>query len=179
MTQPKFTPIMEQHEVREVQRIGVPAPWSPHRPGESRPTPKPVQQAGLGVPGPDQGYALELATHFEGGLALEPDERSEDVMAGAVAIAMRRASIFGRAPIRSDIELALGLFGYLSRDEPVPPSDDLIALRRERFSGAAHDYWGRRALAESVPETSLRLSVEALIKKLDEEPGIWRELVGA
>lgn len=179
MTQPKFTPIMEQNEVREVQRLGVPAAWSPHRPGESRPTPKQVQQAGLGIPGPDQGYALELATHFEDRLALEPDERSTDVMAGAVAIAMRRASIFGRAPIRSDIEIALGLFGYLSRDEPAPPPADLIALRRERFSGAEHGYWVRRSLAESIPVTTLRLSVEALIKKLDEEPGIWRELVGA
>ncbi len=179
MTQPKFAPIMEQHEVREFQRIGVPAPWTPHRPGESRPTPDPARQAGLGNPGPDQGYALDLAARFRDALMLEGDERSEDVMAGAVAVALRRASIFGRAPIGADIEVALGLFGYLARDDALPPPSDLVALRRERFGGAAHDYWRRRALADAVPEATLRLSTKVLAERLDHDPGRWRELVGA
>jgi len=179
MTQPKFAPIMEQDAVREVQRIGVPAPWAPHRPGESRPTPHPVRQAGLGVPGPDQGYALELATRFEDRLALEPGERSEDVLAGAVAIGLRRAAMFGRAPVVADIELPLLLFGYLAREEPVQLSSELATLRRERFSGAKHDYWRRGALAEGVPEGTLRLSLRALSKLIEVVPDRWRELAGA
>jgi hypothetical protein len=179
MTQPKFAPIMEQHEVREVQRIGAPAPWTTHRPGESRPAPQLLRRAGLGIPGPDQGYALALATRFEDRLMLEPGERAEDVLAGAVAIALRRAAIFGRAPVATDIELALVLFKYLVGDEGTWPSSDLAALRRERFTAAAHDYWRRRSLADSVPEATFRLSPQRLAKRLEGEPGCWRELAGA
>ena len=179
MTQPKFVPIMEQHEVREVQRIAAPAPWTTHRPGEGRPAPQLQRKAGLGIPGPDQGYALALATRFEGRLLLEPDERAEDVLAGAVAIALRRAAAFGRAPIAADIELALELFKYLVGDERTWPSSDLIALRRERFTAAAHDYWCRRSLVEAVPEATIRLSPQELARRLESEPGCWRELTGA
>jgi hypothetical protein len=116
MTQPKFAPILEENEVREGYQLGTPAPWEPHRPGESRPRPRRENLPGLGVPGPDQGYALELATRFKDRLALEPGEHAEDVLSGAVAIALRRAAIFGRAPISADIELALRLFGCLVGD---------------------------------------------------------------
>ena len=115
MTQPKFAPILEQDEVRPGYQLGVPQAWVPHRPGESRPTPRREDLPGLGVRGPDQGYALELATMFRDRLVLEPGEHAEDVLAGAVAIALRRAAILGRAPIATDIALALDLFGYLSR----------------------------------------------------------------
>ena len=82
---------------------------------------------------------------------LEPDEHAEDVLAGAVAIALRRAAIFGRAPVGADIELALRLFKYLVGDEGTWPSSDLVALRRERFAGAAHDYWRRQVAGRRDP----------------------------
>jgi hypothetical protein len=179
MTQPKFAPILEENEVREGYQLGVPAPWEPHRPGESRPTPHRESLAGLGVPGPDQGYALELATRFKDRLALEPGEHAEDVLAGAVAIALRRAAIFGRAPIAADIELALRLFSYLAGNEATSASDELLAWRREHFAGAAHDYWRRRAVGDEIPEASLRLSPAATTERLEAEPGRWRELAGA
>jgi len=131
------------------------------------------------VPGPDQGYALSLATRFEARLALEPGEHRADVLAGAVAIALRRAALFGRAPVASDIELALGMFGHLARDGGAPPPGELVAWRRERFAGAAHDYWRRQALADAVPDVVLRASLKALTDRFDNEPGSWRELVGA
>ena len=179
MTQPKFAPILEQHEVREVQRIAAPAPWQPHRPAESRPAPQSSRPAGRGIPGPDQGYALALAARFEDRLVLEPGERAEDVLAGAVAIALRRAASFGRAPVATDIEFALRLFKYLVGDDGTWPSSELVAFRRERFAGAGHDYWCRRSLADSVPETTFRLSPTSLAKRLESEPGCWRELAGA
>ena len=108
--------------------------------------------------GPDQGYALELATRFKDRLALEPGEHAEDVLSGAVAIALRRAAIFGRAPISADIELALRLFGCLVGDRGAAVPGELVAWRREHLAGAAHDYWARRALADAVPEATLRLS---------------------
>ncbi len=178
MTQPKFAPIMEQHQVREVQRIGAPAPWTIHRPGERRPAPQPPRRPGLGVPGPDQGYALALAPRFKDRLVLEPGEHAEDVLAGAVAVALRRAAIFGRAPIAADLELALVLFKYLVGPEGTWPSGDLVALRRERFTAAAHDYSRQRSLVDAVPEKTLRLSPDKIAKRLETEPGCWRELVG-
>jgi len=179
MTQPKFAPIQEQQQVREVQRIGVPAPWTLHRPGEHRPGPQSGRQAGLGIPGPDQGYALELATGFVDRLALEPDERVEDVLAGAVAIALGRAAMFGRAPVGADIELALVLFGYLARDDGTSAPRELVTFRRQRFAGADHDYWRRRALADEVPDDALRLSPQAARKTLAGDAGGWRDFVGA
>ena len=55
---------------------------------------------------------------------LEPGERADDVLAGAVAIGLRRAAIFGRVPIGADIELALRLFKYLVDEEGTWPSGD-------------------------------------------------------
>lgn len=179
MTQPKFAPIMEQHEVRAGYQLGVPGPWEIHRPGESRPAPHAQNLAGLGIPGPDQGYALELATRFEDRLGLEPDERAEDVLAGAVAIALRRAAIFGRAPVGGDVELALNLFKYLVGGDGTSPSGDLVAWRREHLAGAAHDYWRRRALADAIPEATLRLKPGTVAQRLETEPASWQELVGA
>jgi hypothetical protein len=179
MTQPKFAPILEQDEVREGYQLGVPAPWVPHRPGESRPVPRPEGIVGLGIQGPDQGYALELAQRFKDRLSLEPDEHAADVLAGGVAIALRRAAVFGRAPIAADIELALRLFKYLVVDEGTWPNTGLVEWRRRYFAGTAHDYWRRMALADTVPEATLRLTPKAVAERLEAEPATWKELVGA
>jgi hypothetical protein len=122
---------------------------------------------------------LELAARFVDRLALEPGERVEDVLAGAVAVAMRRAAMFGRAPVGADIELALELFGYLAPDDGKPPPSELVAFRRERFAGADHDYWRRRALADEVPGDALRLKPEVVRQRLGGDAGGWRDLVGA
>jgi hypothetical protein len=170
---------MEQHEVREVQSIAAPEPWTFHRPGESRPQPHPARARGLGVPGPDQGYALKLAAAFEDRVALAPGESRADVFAGAVAIALRRAALFGRAPIAADIELALILLGHLARKEGAWAPSGLVELSRQRLAGAAHDYSRLRALVDAIPEQSLRLKPDALCERLDLDPGCWRELAGA
>jgi hypothetical protein len=122
---------------------------------------------------------LELATRFEDRLVLEPGERAEDVLAGAVAIAMRRAAMFGRAPVGADIELALELFGYLARGDGSAPPSELVAFRREQFAGADHDYWRRRALADEVSEEALRLSPQAVRERLGGDAGGWRDVVVA
>lgn len=179
MTQPKFAPILEQDEVRDAYQLGVPASWVPHRPGESRPTPQLRDPAGLGFPGPDQGYALELANRFTERLALEQGEHADDVLAGAVAISLRRAGIFGRAPVATDVELVLRLFKYVIDEQATWPPAELLAWRREHFAGAAHDYWRRRSLADGVPGTTLRLSPGTVTERLESDPGSWSDLVGA
>ncbi|HEY6531772.1 MAG TPA: hypothetical protein VIY72_05685 [Acidimicrobiales bacterium] len=120
---------------------------------------------GLGVQGPDQGYALKLARQFEGKLVLTGGESAEDAVAGCMAIATRRASLYGRAPVIHDLTLALNLWGFLSDAAP-----ELVALRKERFAGVAspHHYTECRAIVDSVPENVLRMTpkqVEALVAK--------------
>jgi len=175
MTQPKFSPILEGDEVRDALRSAPPDAWVPHRPSEFRRG----TEAGhsFGVAGPDQGYALYLAERFEDRLELEVGEHAEDVLAGAVAIALRRAALFGRAPIGTDVALSLELFGYLPTggDQSVPR--DLIELRRALFAGVAHEYWRLDELARSVPEAALRLDPAEVAGPRDHERDGWRRLL--
>jgi hypothetical protein len=173
MTQPKFAPIQEADEVREVLRLPPPPPWVPHRPADFRPSPQQAHRPNTGVPGPDQGYALALAQRFDERLRLSDAEHADDVLAAAVAIAMRRAALYGRAPVSGDISLALNLFGYL--DEA--PSD-LVAARERYLRGAAHDYWQQRDIAEAVPDDTLRLKPEDVRAGLAADPQCWRVLAG-
>lgn len=164
MTQPKFAPIAQEDEVRPAYRLEPPAPWRASRPAEIRPASSPTIRGG-GVPGPDQGYALRLAERFEGALVLEPGEHAEDVLAAAVAIGLRRAASFGRAPVSDDIELPLVLFGYLA-----PASPDEVERRRPLVAGASHDYVRLRSIVESIPKATLR-STLAGVRSAGAAPG--------
>lgn len=169
MTQPKFAPIAIEDEVRAAYRLAPPDPWRPRRPADL-PAGRRETVRGGGVPGPDQGYALHLAERLAGRLELGPGEHAEDALAAAVAVALRRAALFGRAPVSGDVELALELFGCLSG-----APEDLAAYRRATLSGAAHDYAAQRAIAASVPEETLRSTPAAVRAGRDH----WRELLGA
>ena len=113
---------------------------------------------GLGYQGPDQGYALKLAERFAGRLVLTPGEREDDALAGCVAVALRRASMFGRAPVMHDLRVALELFGFLGEADA-----ELVAWRRDQFAGAAghHGYHVKLRLADLVPTETLRLTPAA------------------
>lgn len=127
---------------------------------------------GLGCQGPDQGYALKLAQRFAGRLVLADGERPDDVLAGCCAVALRRASLFGRAPVVHDLRLALELFGFLSDADAA-----LMAWRRDRFAGASghHGYHVKLRLAEVVPTDTLRLTPDAAAKARAEN---WRSALG-
>jgi hypothetical protein len=165
MTQPSFAPIALDDEVRPAYRLDPPAPWRASRPGELRPGAERLVRGG-GVPGPDQGYALRLAARFRDRLVLTEGEHADDVIAGALAVALRRAAVYGRAPVSSDLELALSVFGYLAA-----APEDLVQHRRRLFAGVAHDYTRQRAVASALPETTLRLTPRAV------QAGDWRRLV--
>lgn len=174
MTQPKFVPVVESAEVRESLKLPAPLPWVDHRPADYRVEPGRPQKPNTGRPGTDQGYALHLAERFKERLQISARENAEDMLAGAVAVALRRASIFGRAPMTADLELALRIYGCL--DPSAPP--DLVEARRRALSGAHHDYWQQRDLADFVPEATLRMTPEAVSRRLAEDPSSWRELNG-
>jgi hypothetical protein len=116
----------------------------------------------MGYPGPDQGFMLRLARRFESQLALAEGEDEQDVLAGATAIALRRASLFGRAPVIHDLTVALRIFGFL--DDGHAPDPELVKFRRPLFEGCAnpHHYSEVRALVDSIPEPVLRLTPQQI-----------------
>ena len=155
MTQPTFVPIAEADQVRPALHLHVPGPWTTSRPAELV-VPEVRLAKSVGTPGPDSGFALRLAKRFEHDLKLSVGESEHDVLLGVALIASKRAALFGRAPCIYDVRLALDLFGFL--DETTPA--EVVAVRRAAFSSLSHDYVAQRALVDSVPEETLRLSAE-------------------
>ena len=94
-----------------------PTPGRADRPGElDGPQPEGTR---LGFQGPDQGYALKLADErIRPRLQLSRGEHADDAISGCVGIAMRRASLYGRAPVIHDLTIAFTIWGYL---DPSPP----------------------------------------------------------
>lgn len=149
----------------------VTAQWTADRPGDF--VGRQPSGARLGWPGPDQGYALTLAARFRPQLVLSATERADDAEAGCLGVALRRASLFGRAPVPHDVRIALTIWGFLDQ---APPAE-LVALRVERFFGVAdpHHYEAARSIADSVPERTLRGTVQQV---LEAYPAEWRSLLG-
>ncbi|MXW59715.1 MAG: hypothetical protein F4124_02965 [Acidimicrobiia bacterium] len=148
---PNDTAAADRHYVSPPRR---PQPWLADRPAElieGQP-----MGAGLGVPGPDQGYALLLARRFESELMLAPGEHADDAVAGCVGVALKRAALFGRAPVSADLEVAFRVFGYL----PPVPEEALVAWRKELFAGVSHPhhYAEARQLVDLVSEAALRMA---------------------
>ena len=67
----------------------------------------------LGSPGPDQGYLSRWSARFDGKLQLAEGEHERDALVGAAQVALKRASIFGRAPVLHDLTVALTIWGFL------------------------------------------------------------------
>jgi len=168
MTQPNFVPIVETDQVRPSYRLRTPRDWRAGRVADLR-GPEHLRGRELGVPGPDQGYALLLAhTMFEDKIELTDGITAEDALVGCAGAASRRAARFGRAPVAKDIELALVLFGFLG-DAPA----DLVAWRAPLFQAAAHHYHQQRAIAGAVSEETLRLSPAEVRARLSD----WRSML--
>jgi hypothetical protein len=170
MTQPSFVPIADADQVRPARRLQVPGAWAADRPAELRIPLRPAGPA-MGTPGPDQGYALGLARRFADRLRLAEGESAEDAEVGCALLAARRAALFGRAPCIHDLAVAFTLWGFL---ESAPP--DLVAWRRAAFQSVSHDYVIQRALADRVPEASLRLGPDEVAARA--QAGGWKALVG-
>lgn len=133
------------------EKLPPPRGWRASRPGDlaSRQPSGPL----LGTPGPDAGYALTLGERFVKDLQLAPHEHPNDALAVGVALATKRAAIFGRAPVSADLEVALALLGYLGN-----APEELVAWRCDAVRGASHDYACRRAVVDVVRPEGLKLS---------------------
>lgn len=167
MAQPEYVPLTPADRVRPVERLPVPDHWHQDRPAELT---KPGAPTGprFGTPGPDQGYGLTLAHRLEDRLQLGPGEKAEDAITGCSGIGLRRAALFGRAPVVTDMEHAFTLWGFLG-DAPA----ELIEYRVPLFQGVAHDYARRREIADRVAESTLRLTPEGVRQQLSN----WRALL--
>lgn len=154
MAAPEFVPVKPLDDVRTYESPPRrPESWLSTRPGDlddSQP-----RGPRFGHPGPDQGYVLTLVRLFEEKLHVIKGEDRDDVNIGCAAIALKRASLFGRAPVVHDLTLAYTIFGFL--DERA--SGGLIELRRRAFASVRHaNHWLQlQRLVDAVPESTLRL----------------------
>jgi len=168
---PEYVP---QPAIRDVRGYASPPrrpqSWRPDRPGDSDTGFERGDR--FGAQGPDQGYVFVLARRFAGQLQLAADEREEDALAGCSGVALKRASLFGRAPVLPDMTVALTVWGFLG---DAPP--DLIAFRQPLFAEVAspHHYPEQRRVVDLVPEDVLRRTPDEIA---DAHRADWRSLLG-
>jgi len=150
MAAPDYVPTTQGDRPRKV--LGTPGHggWTAIRPGDL--TGRQPSGPLFGNQGPDQGYALTLVRHFEPRLTVGEHEAVADAVAGCLGVALRRASLFGRAPVIHDWTVAFTVWGFLGE---VPA--ELVEHRQRLFEGAAHHYHDQRAIVDAVPEVTLRL----------------------
>ncbi|WP_419838315.1 hypothetical protein [Candidatus Poriferisodalis sp.] len=167
MAAPRHVRVGPLAEVRSYSSPEVtPRHWNAARPGDlaaGQPT-----GALRGHQGPDQGYAFGLVHLFDDRVCLASGENRRDVDAGCVAVALKRASIFGRAPVVWDLEAGYLAFGFLDRQPPA----ELLARREELFEGVAdaHHYNHLRKLVACVPADVLALTPVESRRRYETDP---------
>lgn len=146
-----------------------PESWSATRPGDV--VGPQTHGARLGYPGPDQGYALVLAHRFEGRLYLTDGEHERDAIGGCLGVALKRASLYGRAPVMHDLTVAFTIWGFL-REAP----EDLVTLRKPLFAEAANPlhYQEQRRIVDLVPDAALRQTPQEVAESHLRD---WRSLL--
>jgi hypothetical protein len=167
---PEYVPQPPNRQVRSYESPPRrPDSWTASRPGDV-PEGSPRGDR-FGNQGPDQGYIYVLARRFEGQLQLASDEREEDALVGCIGVALKRASLFGRAPVLPDLTVALTVWGFLG---DAPP--DLIAYRQPLFEEIANPlhYAEQRRVVDLVPDAVLRRSPQDVAEAHRAD---WRRLL--
>ena len=173
MAAPKFTPVAPTDAPRAYESPDhVPDSWTPDRPGEI----EGFQPRGdrLGAPGPDQGFALKIAHSLAPRLQLGAGENLDDVIRGCLGVALRRASLFSRAPVVHDLTIAFTVWGFFDEEPP----HELVELRTTMFEGLRHvgqHYVEGRDVVDRVPVETLRMQPAQVAAAY---PGEWRSLLG-
>ncbi len=170
MAAPEYVPVDKSRPVRSyASPPRRPESWLATRPGELRGGQP--RGARLGNQGPDQGYVLHLARRFAGKLSLTSGEHERDALAGAAAVALKRASLMGRAPVVHDLTVALTIWGFLG----TAPAE-LVAVRKGLFEEVwhPHQYAELRRIADLVPAHVLRMSPQQVTEAHRAD---WRSLL--
>lgn len=170
MSQPQYVPSAPGAKAHYTSPPKRDRSWTATRPGDVVRDGQPEGDL-LGSQGPDQGFALRLARRFEPELVLYDGEHAADVQAGCVAIALKRASAFGRAPTVHDLRCAYSIFGFLDPN----PDRDLVVLRKALFEEVAHPhhYTERRNIVDAVSTDFLRRPHGQVI----EQAADWRTVL--
>jgi hypothetical protein len=170
---PEYVPVKPMDDVRAYESPPRrPDSWVAQRPGDlPEGQPKGPQ---LGWQGPDQGYVLVLANRFRDRVQLREGEHLADVVAGGVGVALKRASLFGRAPVVHDLTVAFTIFGFLDEDPPA----ELVDLRRAAFEEVSVPlhYAAARRVVDAVPAEVLRRSHTQVADDYQDD---WRTLIDA
>jgi hypothetical protein len=171
MATPEYVPIKPMDDVRVYESPPRrPQSWMPVRPGDL--VAEQPQGGDFGYQGPDQGYALKLAETMRPRVSLTDGETWSDAMAGCLLVSLKRASLFGRAPMIHDLTVAFTAWGFLDQKAHA----DLIEARRPLFAGLGHGhhYQEQRHLVGSISEEVLRLSHAEVARRHAED---WRSLL--
>ncbi|MBM3671948.1 MAG: hypothetical protein FJW86_07180 [Actinobacteria bacterium] len=136
-------------------------PWFADRPGDLRG--RQPEGPMLGAPGPNIGYALSLVARARDRIALAPYEHGADAEAVIGELAMKRAASFGRAPVITDVDVAMLLLGYQGG---IDPED--AKWRVGAVEGAHESYSRRRALCDAVDIDVLRMAPSAIVPQVTE-----------
>lgn len=155
MAAPEFVPVKPLADVRVYESPPRrPDSWRAERPGDLEGR-QPVGVR-LGVPGPDQGYALKLADDVFRPLLKLGAVSADDAIAGCLGIALKRAALFGRAPTAHDLRVAFTLWGFLDDG----PDRSLVEVREQWFAEVAHPhhYVEGREIVDAVSDDVLRRS---------------------
>src|SRR4051794_10608821 len=159
MAAPEYVPVKPMDDVRAYESPPRrPDSWMAQRPGDL----KTGQPRGprFGNPGPDQGYALVLAHRLRDDLQLQQGESADDAIHGCVMVALKRASLMGRAPVIHDLRIAFTVWGFLDGAADA----QLVELRKTFFASVAvagHDE-ERRRIVNAVKESTLRKAPDAV-----------------
>jgi hypothetical protein len=171
MAAPEYVPVKPMDDVRTYESPPRrPGSWLAKRPGDL--LGENPQGDRFGHPGPDQGYAVLLAKRLCDRLHLEPGEKVDDVIAGCVAVALKRASLLGRAPVIYDLTAAYTVWGYLDDKAPA----ELVALRKKAFDEVASPlhYTERQWIVAAVRDHTLRKLHTTIA---DDHAANWRALL--
>lgn len=149
----------------------VPHSWTATRPGDDlQPTQDEDHEALLGHAGPNVGYAYKLVALEWENVVLVTGEHRHDVEPLLAEIAMRRASFFGRAPIRTDVMFAIRLFSYGGT-----PTRGEEKWRPHLVHDCGHNEHRRREIVNSIPQAVLAGSHDELHEEVH---GWWEKLEG-
>src|SRR4051812_4621084 len=118
MAAPEYVPTPAVNFPSYVSPPPRPGPWWADRPGELEG--RQPEGDRLGNPGPDQGYVMHLTDTLRGSLRLADGEHEADALAAVGSVALKRASLFGRAPVIHDVKAAAHLLGL---DQPPPTGE--------------------------------------------------------
>jgi len=135
MAAPDYVPTSPTATKSYVSPRRRPGSWVADRPGELEG--RQPEGERLGSPGPDQGYVIHLTDTLKGTLKTGEHEHEADLLAVVGAVGLKRASLFGRAPVIHDVQAAVTLLGF----DVSPPSGEAGERRRLRLEEAHHPHF--------------------------------------